>query len=106
MRLATILLVTLASTCALSSVSCGSSDGNKSQTPASNNGSCNPLGIDCTTQGYTELALCKNQDESQFWYLVCSDAQCTTGKRIDCAGADCDSAMDSAMQACLPQLGG
>lgn len=105
MRLATILLVTFASTSALSSASCGSSDGNKSQ-PADDKGSCNPLGIDCTTQGYTKLALCKNQDESQFWYLVCSDAQCTNGKRLDCAGADCDTAMDSAMQACLPQLGG
>jgi hypothetical protein len=86
-------------------VSCGSSDSNKNQAPATNDdGTCKPVGTECKAQGYTEIALCKNKDETQFWYLVCTDAGCTTGDRIDCNGTDCGDAVSSAIAVCQPQL--
>jgi hypothetical protein len=110
MRAFQILSGVLMSIAALCAVSCSSSGDSGNPDPVNPAGSkCQSIGgVTCTNKdpsgkAYTYIATCHSSDSTQIWYLVCTDADCTTGTKFDCPDANCASVTSSAVDACLPK---
>jgi hypothetical protein len=97
------LLGVLMSAAALGVVACGSDDG-AAKPPASTqqDATCNSIGLECMNSNNFDMVLCRNEDGTKLWYLVCTDAECKSGTRFDCNGTDCSDAAKPATDACNP----
>ena len=100
------VLMSIAALCVTACSSSGNSGSSDSVNPAGSK--CTPVGDTCTNKdasgkAYTQIATCHSSDSTQLWYLVCTDADCTAGTKIDCPNADCSSVVSEAVADCLPK---